>query len=374
MDKLRDEQGEWISIKVRDSGVGISEEKLPYIFERFYQVDDSSTRKGEGTGIGLTLASEFAKLMKGELSVVSHPGKGSTFTLQLPFTTDAEPADSQEYTMPSAIIASLDTQTTIIDASENGNSSKPTVLIVEDNADVVHYLVLCLKDQYDVQIAMNGEEGIETAIETIPDLIVSDVMMPIKDGFELCETLKQEESTSHIPIILLTAKADVESRLAGLSRGADAYLAKPFHKPELLILIEQLIALRKKLRSRYRDLEPDQLLPSDDHDIQIEDAFVLKFHETVLADISNDQIDAVHLARTLGLSRSQLHRKLKALTGKTTMEIVKEIRLSKAKELLKSTDLTISEVGYEVGFKYPETFTRAFQDAFGKTPSEWKNV
>ena len=375
LDKMGDENAQYAIIKVRDTGIGISEEKLPHIFERFYQVDDSSTRKGEGTGIGLTLASELVNRMDGEINVTSQPGKGSTFTVKLLIRNEASLASETHYATPEPLIPLLEDNMqhplpALLSEIEGLETEKPTVLIVEDNADVVHYLALCLKDQYDLKIAMDGQEGINTAIETIPDLIVSDVMMPEKDGFELCETLKKDERTSHIPIVLLTAKADAESRLAGLRRGADAYLAKPFSKPELFARMEQLIALRQMFQNRYQSLLP--LAPAEETHIQIEDAFVKKFKDLVLENLDNEELDVIHLCRALSLSRSQLHRKIKALTEQSPIALVWNIRLQESKGLLADPSLSISQVAYTVGFGYAENYSHAFQKAFGVSPSIWR--
>ncbi|MCB0566899.1 MAG: response regulator [Phaeodactylibacter sp.] len=375
LDKMGDESAPFAIIKVQDTGIGISTEKLPYIFDRFYQVDDSSTRRGEGTGIGLTLTAELVSFMGGKLSVASEPGQGSTFTVKLPVRNEAPLASDILPVVPESMILSWnETAGSLVPglATDTGQhqAEKPSVLIVEDNADVVNYLALCLKGQYELQVAMNGQEGIDTAIETVPDLIVSDVMMPIRDGFELCQTLKLDERTSHIPIVLLTAKADAESRLAGLRRGADAYLSKPFNKEELLVRLEQLVALRRKLQLRYQSLSP--LEPAEEENLQIEDAFVQKLRTVVLDNLDNEKLDMSLLCQALRLSRSQLHRKVKALTEQSPIALVWNIRLHKSKELLSDSNLTIAQVAYSVGFGYPENYSRAFQDAFGLPPARWR--
>lgn len=368
-----DEENPLVCIGIRDTGIGIPEDKLPYIFERFYQVDNSSTRRGEGTGIGLTLSYELARLMQGSLTVISQVGQGTSFVLTFPFSNTAMHEDARTWTDGLMVQSSADAPSSLpVPGQGTTSSDKPTILLVEDHEDVIHYLVRCLDSDFHLQVARDGEQGIARAIELIPDLIISDVMMPQKDGFELCQTLKERKETSHIPIILLTAKADVESRITGLRRGADAYLAKPFHKEELLVRAMQLIQGRKRLQERYRDIPASPIPTTDDPYLQVEDAFIIQFRETVESDMGNDQLDADTLAVRMDLSRSQLHRKLKALTGKTTMELVKEIRLARACELLKDPDMTISEIAYAVGFRYPETFTRAFQETYSSTPSDWR--
>ena len=245
----------------------------------------------------------------------------------------------------------------------------PSLLIVEDNADVVFYLKNILKETYQLEIATDGQKGIDKAIELVPDVIISDVMMPEKDGFEVCDTLKNDERTSHIPIILLTAKADISSKLQGLKRGADAYLSKPFHKEELLIRLQALIQLRKKIQARYATLEPPQ--PSPDESVQIEDAFVKKLRDTIEENIDNADFGIEQLCRKVHLSRMQVHRKIKALTGKSTSHFIRSIRLQKAKELMQTTDLTVSEIAYDVGFNDPNYFSRTFSQEFGIAPSQF---
>ena len=248
-------------------------------------------------------------------------------------------------------------------------AERPTLLIVEDNPDVRLYLSACLEKHYQLLMAENGQEGVRRAIEQVPDLIVSDVMMPVKDGFELCDMLKNDERTSHIPIVLLTAKADFESKMTGLRKGADAYLPKPFEQEELLVRLEQLLILRKKLQERYRNLAADGPASASESP-EMEDDFIQKLRQEVMAHIAEDDFGVVHLQRALGISRTQLHNKIKALTGQSTTEFIRLIRLNKARELLQTTDLNVSEVGYEVGFSNPAYFSRIYAEAFGEAPRQ----
>lgn len=366
-----------LSIRIEDTGVGIPEEKLPNIFNRFYQVDDSSTRKGEGTGIGLALTKELVKLLGGEIKAGSIKGKGTSFYVDLPIketsknlATNAFDIFEEAQNIENAIVEpvlinpEIENQLLITQPSDSGADEKPDLLIVEDNPDVQEYLIACLEDHYQLSIAGNGRIGIEMAIEQVPDLIVSDVMMPEKDGFELTETLKKDERTDHIPIVLLTARADVDSRISGLERGADAYLAKPFDKRELLVRLEKLLELRQRLQTHYARFAPDK-----DGATEIEDPFLLKFYALVEKELSNPDLDMNKLCRSLGMSRSQVFRKLKALTGKSASLFIRSIRLEKGRQLLASGELTISEVAYEVGFTSLSYFSRAFQEAFGIPPS-----
>ena len=368
---------------IRDTGVGIPKEKIPHIFDRFYQVDDSSTRIGEGTGIGLTLVAELVKAMQGKIMVKSIEGEGSSFEIHLPISNLAEIEDDMSLqqisntAMISMATAGMDKEEFLL--TEGGEDTRQTILIVEDNADVIHYLIQCLKSEYSIEIAMNGEEGIEKAFAYIPDIIVSDVMMPIKDGLELCQTLKLDERTSHIPITLLTAKADIEAKLEGLGHGADAYLSKPFHKDELLITLQKQLELRKRLHARFSQFSDPILTTnqtSSQHpltaeiNLEQEDAFLKKIRDLVEKDISNAEINTVVLVRSLGMSRSQIFKKVKALTGKSPSIYIRSIRLHHAHEMLKSSDLNVSEVAYAVGFKSPVYFSNMYLEEFGNRPNE----
>lgn len=380
LDVEEKEMNKSLILKIKDTGVGISKEELPRIFDRFYQVDDSSTRKGEGTGIGLTLVFELVKAMDGDIKVSSNQGKGTTFSITLPITNSAELAKDSYEKIANASMVDIATPTLpIAKTSETKNLEKPVVLIVEDNPDVIHYLINCLKEQYAIEIAMNGEEGIEKAIENIPDIIVSDVMMPIKDGFELCQTLKIDERTSHIPIILLTAKADIESRLEGLQKGADAYLSKPFHQEELLIILQSQLVLRKNLQVRFSQLtqqssstEVTATIAENNIEIEleIEDAFLQKIRDIIEKDLSNSEIGMLQLVRQIGMSRSQIFKKVKALTGNSPSIYMRSIRLYHAQELLKKNELNISEIAYKVGFSSPVYFSDVYLEEFGVRPNE----
>ena len=244
----------------------------------------------------------------------------------------------------------------------------PLALVVEDNRDVIQYIISCIKDSFRCEIAYDGQQGIDKAIEMIPDIIISDVMMPKMNGYELCQTLKEDKRTSHIPIILLTAKADISSKLEGLKEGADAYLTKPFNEEELIIRLQKLTEIRRSLQERYRNFSYGSTLGVPPN--QIEDEFLLKVRELIENNISDSNYGIIQLCRALSLSRSQLFRKLKALTGKSTSIFIRSIRLEKAKILLLTTDLNVSEVAYDVGFTSPAYFTKAFSEEFGHTPSK----
>ncbi len=363
---------EWLKLQIQDTGVGIPEEKLVHIFDRFYQINEPGEKKVIGSGIGLALTHELVRLMKGEIEVKSEIGAGTTFFIKIPITRNAAEID----TLTSGIAESAKgltinpiaekTSTQIVFTNENVNRQLPTLLIVEDNLDIIQVLVACLEMDYQLEVAQNGEEGIEKAVEVVPDIIISDVMMPIKDGFELCNTLKQDERTSHIPIILLTAKSGDSARIKGLEKGADAYLSKPFNPEELLVRCKKLLELRQKLQERYRsfDVNAEQAATT------VEDAFIQKVRQAVEAHIEDDSYGIPHLCRTIGLSRAQMHNKIKALTGLATSAFMRSVRLNKAKHLLQSTTLSVSEVACKVGFKNPTYFSSAYSKEFGESPSK----
>lgn len=363
-----------LQIQIRDTGIGIAKDDLANIFDRFYQVDDSTTRKGEGTGIGLAYTRELVKILNGSIDVNSKEGKGSVFSVSLPITKNAPmifPDATKE------LIGQVDMQ---LESTEKladdlvPQSKKPLALIVEDNRDVKEYLVTCLKQAYQLVLAENGTEGIKKAIELIPDIIISDVMMPEKDGFELCQTLKEEQVTSHIPIILLTAKADIDSRLVGLQKGADAYMAKPFNREELLIRINQLILIRKQLQERF-GVPTNINLPKEKRKYHAakfakEEDFIHQINQIIEQHLDEDTFDTAVLAQKMNMSTSQLYRKLKAITGKSTAIYIRFVRLKKSKILISETEQSISEIAYAVGFKDLAYFSRCFSELFGVSPSQ----
>jgi signal transduction histidine kinase/ligand-binding sensor domain-containing protein/DNA-binding response OmpR family regulator len=361
------EMGDFLEIKVKDTGKGISSEHLPYIFDRFYQVDNSSTRSDEGTGIGLALTKELVQLMSGTIEVNSQLGKGSEFTLRLPIKNEAPKGNASEFAFDSIPNVKELVKASGLGTEEDYDESLPMALLIEDNEDVLSYLELCLQGKYRIQKARNGLQGIQLAIEMIPDIIVSDVMMPEKDGYEVVERLKKDERTSHIPIILLTAKSDLDSRLEGLERGADAYLSKPFEKKELEVRLRKLIELRQKMTSRYAAIIPEGK-PETPAEIQ-EDAFLKKLRSIVDANLESEEFGIGELCKELAVSRTQLHRKLKALTNKSTSQVIRAIRMQEAKKLLLNPDLNISEIGYAVGYGNPSHFTQEFTKEFGEAPS-----
>ena len=358
-------------ISIQDTGPGISEEQLPHIFDRFFQAPANGKGTESGTGIGLSLTLELVKLLGGKIEANSQVGQGTAFTVFLPITRKAAPAPAQG---TDVIQSAIFSRKGLRERKQAPAAGLPLALIVEDNPDIAQYLQICLEGHYRLEVTVDGQEGIGLALEGIPDIIISDVMMPRKDGFELCETLKDDTRTSHIPIILLTAKADVESRIAGLKQGADDYLAKPFHEEELLVRMQNLLDIRRKLQERYQNLYahplpgPKEAIPSK------EDEFILRLKEIVEAHLDDPDFGLDALSQALLLSRSQLGRKVSALTGRSPAIFVRSIRLQKAKQLLLTTDLSVKEIGYEVGFSNPVHFSRSYAEEFGESPTNTRGT
>ena len=375
----REQGGEpFLQLKIQDTGAGIAADQLPHIFDRFYQADNSATRKTEGTGIGLSLTKELVELMGGSIRAESEVGKGSTFTVLLPVRTEAGTAGAHPRT--ANILAQLPVpqhiEPPVFRPAAAANLEHPVLLLIEDNADVVTYLVGILATDYQIEVARNGREGIGKAFELVPDIVISDVMMPEKDGYEVCHTLKTDERTSHIPIVLLTAKAAQEDKLVGLRVGADAYLQKPFDKKELLVRLEKLVALRQKLQERNansRDLAARTASKTAAPPPTLDDLFLEKIRRVILEKMDDTELGILHLCRAANLSHTQVFRKLKALTGQSPTLFIRRLRLERAAELLKTTELNISEIAYEVGFSDPNYFSRAFHETFGEPPSAMRN-
>ncbi|MCB0638171.1 MAG: helix-turn-helix domain-containing protein, partial [Lewinella sp.] len=359
-------EGEELVVKVRDNGLGIPAAELPHIFDRFYRGRREVLEAAEGTGIGLALVKEWVDLMDGELLVKSKEGKGSTFIVRLPIRREAPINTAPAVAMPLEMGALEEDR---FEEPEMGHGDAlPTLLLVEDNADVLNFLQSSLRDQYQLMIARDGAEGLALALEHIPDLILSDVLMPQLSGFDLCKSLKRNEKTSHIPIILLTAKVDERARLKGLHQGADAYLSKPFSLQELKVRLRQLLLLRQRLQERYQKARPfGQWEPAASTQ---EDAFMHKLQVQLETHLGDETFGVQELARAMGMSRSQVFKKVKALTGLSIARYVRQYRVHRARKLLEETSLSVSEVAYAVGFKDPAYFSRVFSEVFGQPPSD----
>ncbi len=367
---------------VSDTGVGIAQDQQDMIFNRFFQEQKGASEypgplwNASGSGIGLALTRDLVHFMDGRIELESEEGKGTTFTIWLPIKQTAVKENVEELNIPIPDLSHGEIESLAeIEATPPAalNATGLEVLVVEDNRDVRHYLVTLLQGQYQVFIAKDGQEGADKAVELIPDIIISDVMMPKKDGFELCRELKSDFRTSHIPIILLTSKNSVESRIQGLREGADAYLSKPFNHEELFVRVRMLLEVRKKLQDRYLSISDLPLAePIREEQFALEDAFIARLKEVIEVNMHRSSFSVPELCREMGVSRSLLHRKLKALTNKSTSYFIRLVRLEKAKELLKDPNLNVTEVAYEVGFSDISYFSKCFTEEYGLSPSGYR--
>jgi signal transduction histidine kinase/DNA-binding response OmpR family regulator len=367
----------YVEISISDTGIGIPKEKMSKIFDRFYQVDGSHTREQEGTGIGLSLTKELVELHRGKIEVESEEGKGTTVTISIPL--------GKEYLKPEEICesdkneVSSETKETIyfeetksekFDLNLITQIEKPILLIVEDNSDVRNYIKDNLIKDYRILEAVDGEDGWNKSIEQIPDLIVSDVMMPKMDGFELCKKLKTDGRTSHIPVILLTAKAAKQDKIEGYDIGADEYIMKPFEPDELRVRIKNLIEQRKRLHEHFQkkgilDLDQSKFTSFDKK-------FLQKAFDIITQKISDSSFTVEAFADNLAVSRSLLHKKIVALTGEAPRDLIRRIRLKKAAELIEKKFGNLSEIALEVGFDNPAYFSECFKKQFGISPSQYQ--
>ncbi len=363
---------DFLSVIVADTGKGIAKEEQPYIFDRFYQAANADSDNVVGTGIGLSLTKELADLHKGSISVKSEAGKGSTFEILLPFGK-AHLSDEDIQVIPStAASVSMDVPIEVVKSTDSqdidaGNESKPLLLLIEDNQDLRNYIKDVLHEHYSILEGIDGEDGMQKAFEKIPDVIVTDLMMPKVDGLQVCKTLKEDIRTSHIPIILLTARSSKEDRIEGLKNLADDYLTKPFDNEELLVRIQNLIQLRTKVQAYFG--AENQLLPKKVTLNSMDNIFMEKITSRLEEEISNPLFGVEELADTVALSRSQLYRKIKAVTGLTPNEYMRTFRLHRAMDMLKQKSATVTEVAFAVGFQNPSYFSKCFQEQFQISPS-----
>lgn len=360
-------------IAIKDTGPGIPKEQQDQIFQRFHQLDQSTRNKYDGTGIGLALTKELVELHHGTLEVRSLEGNGSEFTVSLPIN---EKRYNKHQVIPSIkahpylkIQEEEDTEEAIILDEREGT---PIVLVVEDNDDLRSHIRSLLCDKYVVNESKDGEDGLKKALEVVPDIIISDLMMPKMDGVELCSQLKQNEQTSHIPIILLTAKADLDSKLEGLQMGADDYLTKPFDLDELMIRVRNLIEIRVQLRERFTKkivLEPTKIDVSSPDEVFIKKAIAI-----VDDNITNMEFNVESFQKEIGMSRMQLHRKLRALTNHSSSEFIRTLRLQRAAQLLSENGMNVAEAAYASGFNSLSYFNQCFKEKFGVNPSKYHPI
>lgn len=358
-----------VMISVADNGCGISSDELPYIFDRFYQAKNA----GRGTGIGLAIVKAFTELHHGEVSATSVEGKGSTFTIHIPVRQKGEvtnqPTEKIEQLVEPSSAQEVPNQARHIDELiQPYQTDKPEVLIIDDNIDIRTYLRSVLSEKYNVSEAADGKVGLELARKIVPDIVLSDIMMPVMDGLAFCQQLKTDKAISHIPVILLTARSLDEQRAEGYEHGADAYLSKPFSLRLLLSRIDNLIESRKKLNQTWsKGVEDDEIGNISN---EIDKSFLKQLRKIIQENLANSDLSVEQIGDEIGLSRVQLYRKVKALTGYSPVEIVRKARLTRARHLLQTTERTVSEVAYAVGFSTPSYFSKCYKDEFGENPKK----
>lgn len=369
--RLSEQGDQWFAIQIIDQGMGIVPEMKDKIFDLFFRVENN---KNIGSGIGLALTKELVQLHQGYITVDNEQGKGSCFTAFLPISLQATSIEDEntQNAIPEEIISEVDSINDVDESTEGNteNIDKPLLLIVEDNDDIRVYIKNLLSDDYNIATASNGKLGLEKALEIIPDLIVSDVMMPEMSGIGLTELLKTDERTSHIPVILLTARQSDEARIEGYETGADAYISKPFNSGLLKIRIKNLIESRRKLRALFGsgtqiELKKISVNPTDEK-------FINRAVDIVKQYISDSNFTPDIFAQEMAVSRAQLFRKIKAMTNQTVQEFITTIKLNRAAELLLTSDLQIGEVAIDCGFSNPSNFRRSFLKKFGVIPSDYK--
>ncbi|MCD8539649.1 MAG: helix-turn-helix domain-containing protein [Leadbetterella sp.] len=362
-------------LTVSDTGIGIPENELEYIFDRFYQAENSQAENPGGTGLGLALVKELCHLMHGKIEVCSHPGKGTTFTVQIPVSVPSScpvkvmPADAVIRPEPPEYFPGTG-QETLEEYPENRQQNQlPLLLIVEDNRELLDFLSMMFTGQYRVLTASNGKAGWQTAEKELPDVVISDVMMPELDGFGFLKMLKENLSTSHIGVILLTAKTDDRSRIEGFISGADQYLYKPFYPAELKLRVRNLLNIQEKTRQHFkRYLSEDRVpLPA------ISDLFVQKIFDLIEQNLDNPQLYTEMLASEMAMSVRTLTRKISLLTGLTPAALIRNYRLKKAAALLLSGK-TVADAAYDTGFENPSYFSTAFKAYFHRTPKEYRRA
>lgn len=357
-----------LEIKIADTGIGISDVDKEHIFERFYQAGHKGVEETTGNGIGLSLVRDFVTLHEGEVKVFDNIGMGSVFVIQFPVKhVETQVQLPEETGMPAGDEEDKEMKEEAREEMERKNF--PLLLIVDDNEDFRIFMRYSLELQYRVKLAVNGKEAWEMMQEELPDLVISDVMMPQMDGNELCRLIKQDKRTAHIPVILLTARQNTEAKLEGLQTGADDYVTKPFNMTILVLRIRKLIELSRYHRVTQGMIDP---APSEIVIISLDEKLIEKAIKYVEDNMSRTELSVEELSRELGMSRVHLYKKLLQITGKTPIEFIRVIRLKRAAQLLRESQLHVSEVAFEVGFNNPKYFSRYFKDEFGVLPSVYQ--
>lgn len=360
------EDKKFLKITVKDTGIGIPESDLQKVFERFYRVEHLENANQTGTGVGLHIVSEYVKLHQGDISVKSTLGKGSSFTILLPVNQYVhEEIIARNNVIPEELIPSTDVQPQALE-----NSKLPLMLVVDDNEDFRQFIVDLFRDSFRMLQAPDGEVAFKMILERVPDIIICDVMMPKMDGLELCRLVKHDMRISHIPIILLTAKAGDENKYRGLEAGAEDYIAKPFNMEMLSLKVNNIIERQRKTREQFR--KKVEITPGEIEITSLDEKFVRKAVALVEANISNPEFLVEDLCRDMGMSRVYFYKKILALTDKTPSEFIRFIRLKRAADLLEKSQLFVNEVAFQVGFNDPKYFRKYFKDEFGQSPNEYK--
>lgn len=386
---LKDE-GANLRLDVRDTGKGISQDEADKIFQRFFQAKGAAS----GTGIGLALVKSFVELHHGEARVESEPGKGSDFIVVIPREQegDSQVIHNDVDIVDNSANASASDGKNVVDESvlqyiDDGdrsrgkvqqlvseNTNRPTVLVIDDNTDIRQYERTLLQDEYIVLEAADGKEGLSVAMKEVPDLVICDVMMPVMDGLEFTEQLKTNTATSHIPVIMLTAKNLEEHRAEGYEHGADSYITKPFHSKVLLARIENLLRQRQLLKNLYQGTKEAEKEISESHLEDRDKQFLKQLQAIIQKNLSDSEFGVEDMGQQIGLSRVQLYRKVKAMTGSSVVDLLRKARLAKARRLLETRSMSVSEVAYEVGFSAPSYFTKCFKEEYGMLPGDVGNV
>ena len=386
---LKDE-GANLRLDVRDTGKGISQDEADKIFERFFQAKGAAS----GTGIGLALVKSFVELHHGEARVESELGKGSDFIVVIPREQegDSQVIHNDVDIVDNSANASASEGKNVVDESVlqyiddgdrsrgkvqqlvNENTNRPTVLVIDDNTDIRQYERTLLQDEYIVLEAADGKEGLSVATKEVPDLVICDVMMPVMDGLEFTEQLKTNTATSHIPVIMLTAKNLEEHRAEGYEHGADSYITKPFNSKVLLARIENLLRQRQLLKHLYQGSQEAEKEISESHLEDRDKQFLKQLQTIIQQNLSDSEFGVEDMGQQIGLSRVQLYRKVKAMTGSSVVDLLRKARLAKAKRLLETRSMSVSEVAYEVGFSAPSYFTKCFKEEYGMLPGDVGNM
>ena len=386
---LKDE-GANLRLDVKDTGKGISQDEADKIFERFFQAKGAAS----GTGIGLALVKSFVELHHGEARVESELGKGSDFIVVIPRKQegDSQVIHNDVDIVDNSANASASEGKNVVDESvlqyiDDGdrsrgkvqqlvseNTNRPTVLVIDDNTDIRQYERTLLQDEYIVLEAADGKEGLAVALKEVPDLVICDVMMPVMDGLEFTKQLKTNTATSHIPVIMLTAKNLEEHRAEGYEHGADSYITKPFHSKVLLARIENLLRQRQLLKNLYQGTKEAEKEISEAHLEDRDKQFLKQLQAIIQKNLSDSEFGVEDMGQQIGLSRVQLYRKVKAMTGSSVVDLLRKARLAKARRLLETRSMSVSEVAYEVGFSAPSYFTKCFKEEYGMLPGDVGNV